>query len=61
MDIMNKKYEKLNDEFRNELENDLQIAIVEQCQKEEMEEQLNLSGADHQKVTDPSGENMTIK
>ena len=38
MDIMNKKYEKLNDEFRNELENDLQIAIVEQCQKEEMEE-----------------------
>lgn len=25
MDIMNKKYEKLNDEFRNELENDLQI------------------------------------
>ena len=38
MDIMNRKYEKLNDEFRNELEKDLQTAIVEQCRKGELEE-----------------------
>ena len=35
---MDRKYEKINDEFRNELENDLKMAIVEQCRKEEMEE-----------------------
>lgn len=38
MDITNRKYEKLNDEFRNKLEKDLQMAVVEQFRKEEMEE-----------------------
>lgn len=37
---MNNKYEKLNDEFRSELEKDLQMAIVEQCRKEELEERF---------------------
>lgn len=35
---MSKQYEKINDEFRSELEKNLQTAIVEQCRKEALEE-----------------------
>lgn len=35
---MHKKFEKLNSKLRSEIENSLQMAIVEQCRKEAMEE-----------------------
>ena len=35
---MNKKFEKLNNKLRSEIENGLQIAIVEQSRKEKIEE-----------------------
>lgn len=38
VDIMNKQFEKSDDELRSRIENSLQTAIVEQCRKEVMEE-----------------------